>query len=511
MENKKDKKGILLKVFSIILKLLYYLVISFVCLIAIFLIYYIISSQFHNGDENYKPKISIYTIVSPSMTPVIEVYDVVVNVRADTPKDIQIGDIITYKSTAPTSEGMTITHRVIAIEQLPDGTYEYMTQGDNNSEPDSTYVLFDNVIGKEIITIPKVGYIQFLLASKKGWLFLLLIPIGIYLLREVFKLIDLLGLRNKVDKVVKQPEKPKEEKLSKEKQEQLKVEIKDNLLTTEAKKDSYTRSIYETDGFLEKYKETIVKVKTNKYQKDKTTKEEVKTEVSKDISVIAPTKVTADNIEEQPKKNKAIELPKVKQKPLVVNEHYEILDTDELSSKIKEYDSKIEQLDKMIKDIENIKPEEVKEPEEITEIDDFLQGSKIKVTKIEETKNKRNKKVTSKKESSLVQDIKPKNLNIAINILPQKEEPKKEEKKTTPKKQKELNLNPKEVKKINRKPKKETSKDEKKKTKLNLNPKDVKKVNRPGKKRVTEQPKRVVEQPKTQTKKDKLIVIEKKK
>ena len=105
MENKKDKKGILLKVFSIILKLLYYLVISFVCLIAIFLIYYIISSQFHNGDENYKPKISIYTIVSPSMTPVIEVYDVVVNVRTDTPKDIQIGDIITYKSTAPTSDG----------------------------------------------------------------------------------------------------------------------------------------------------------------------------------------------------------------------------------------------------------------------------------------------------------------------------------------------------------------------------------------------------------------------
>lgn len=508
MENKKGKKEILFKVFSIILKLLYYLVISFVCLIAIFLIYYIISSQLHNGDENYKPKVSIYTIVSPSMTPVIEVYDVVINIRADSPNDIQIGDIITYKSTAPTSEGMTITHRVIAIEQLPDGTYEYMTQGDNNSEPDSVYVTFDNVIGKEVVTIPKVGYIQFLLASKKGWLFLLLIPIGIYLLREVFKLIDLLGLRNKVDKIVKQPEEKdkKEKKLDKEQQEKLKNDIKENLLATEAKKDAYIRSVYENNGFLEKYKETTIKVKTNKYQKDKLVKEEIQTEVSKEINIIAPTKVTADSIEEQPKKNKEIELPKVKQKPLVVNEHYEILDTDELSSKIKEYDSKIEQLDKMIKDIENIKPEEVKDTEEITEIDDFLQGQKIKVIKIEETKNKRNKKVTSKKENTPVNDIKPKNLNIAINILPQKEE-----KKTTPPKQKELNLNPKEVKKINRKPKKETSKEEKQKTKLNLNPKDVKKINRPGKKRTTEQPKRVVEQPKTSTKKDKLIVIEKKK
>lgn len=506
MEKKKDKKEILFKVFSIILKLLYYLVISFVCLIALFLIYYIISSQLHSGDETYKPKVSIYTIVSPSMTPVIEVYDVVVNIRAESPKDIQIGDIITYKSTAPTSEGMTITHRVIAIDQLPDGTYEYMTQGDNNSEPDSVYVTFDNVIGKEIMTIPKVGYIQFLLANKKGWLFLLLIPIGIYLLREVFKLIDLLGLRRKVDKIVN-TEEPKEEKLNKEEQEKLKENIKDNLLISESKKDSYTRNEYEDNGFLEKYKETTIKVKTNKYQKDKPLKQEIKTEISDEIAVIAPTKVTADNIEQQPKKNKEIELPKVKQKPLVVNEHYEILDTDELSSKIKEYDSKIEKLDKMIKDIENIKPEEATEPEEIVEIDDFLQGSKIKVTKIEETKNKRNKKVVSKSKEISVSEIKPKNLNIAINILPTKEQPKVEEPKTTPKKSKELNLNPKEVKKINRKPKKETSKEDKKKTKLNLNPKDVKKVNRPGKKRVVEQPK----VPKTPTKKDKLIVIEKKK
>ena len=76
---------------------------------------------------------------------------------------------------------MTITHRVISADQLPDGTYEYKTQGDNNSEPDSVYVTFDNVIGKEVLVIPKLGKIQFFLANQRGWLILLIIPIIIYL------------------------------------------------------------------------------------------------------------------------------------------------------------------------------------------------------------------------------------------------------------------------------------------------------------------------------------------
>ena len=197
MKNSKLKK-ILLG----LLKLLYYIAIAFVCLIVGILIYYIISVQIHADDKDYKPGISIYTIVSPSMTPEIKVYDVVVNVRVTNPEKIEIGDIITFKSQAATSEGMTITHRVIAREKLPDGTYEYMTQGDANPEPDSSYVTFDNVIGEKILIIPGLGKVQFLIANKKSWLFLLLIPVAIYLIREIFKLIDLFGLRRKVNKVV---------------------------------------------------------------------------------------------------------------------------------------------------------------------------------------------------------------------------------------------------------------------------------------------------------------------
>ena len=263
METDNHKKSL----FSHIIKLLYFLVISLVCVIVIFLLYYIITSQIHANDENYKPNISIYTIVSPSMTPVINVYDVVLNVKVDNPSDIHIGDIITYKSAAANSEGMTITHRVVDINKTPNGLYEFTTQGDNNSEPDVAEVTFDKIIGKEILIIPYLGRIQFLIANQKGWLFLLLIPVSIYLVVEIIKLVDLFNLRKKVNKVVGTTEdnfiiKKREEKL---REEARKERLKEELANIETKKDSKLKSVYEPEGFLEKYTETVVSVKENKY------------------------------------------------------------------------------------------------------------------------------------------------------------------------------------------------------------------------------------------------------
>lgn len=515
MAKENNSKDTIFNVLKILFKLLYYIVIAFVCLIAAFLIYYIVSSQVHSDDENYKPRISVYTIISPSMTPNINVYDVVINVRVDRPSDIQVGDIITFKSTAATSEGMTITHRVIERKQLPDGTYEYMTQGDNNEEPDSVYVTYDNVIGKEVITIPYVGRIQFLIANQKGWLFLLLIPVSIYLIREAFKLVDLLGLRRRVDKVTKPGENLLPEKTAEEKkrQEKLKEELKENHQRKEVKKNSNIRSDLEEDGFLEKYTETIVKVKENKYKKYIKTSKEKEVEVVEEPLVITPSKVDTANVIEETKEPDLV-LPKVKNKPIVVNEQYEILDTDELTSKIKEYDSKIEKLDKMLKDIENIKVEPKEEKEEIIESDEFLVGSKIKVTKIEETKNKRRNKVTTTKKESK-KDLESTQINLDLNgIIPlentlykverpesrdikevRKEEQEKLKTKNDSPKKEQLKLNPNNVKKINRKTKSTTPKNE---PKLNLNPTKVKKINRTGKKGENKKPK-----------KKPLIVIEK--
>ena len=389
------------------LKFLYYIAISLVCIIAFMLLYYVISSQIHSKNENYKPTISIYTIVSPSMTPVINVYDVVVNVKVSNPEKIKVGDIITYVSTSTASEGMTITHRVVEVRKDEDGKYEYLTQGDNNSNPDSLYVSFDKVIGKELFIIPKLGKVQFLIANKKTWLLLLLIPIFFFIIKDLYKLIDLLTLKNKVDTITAEEPEPK---IDRKKQLKLKEEI--------------IRS-HEFDIKEEDYKNTI--------------------------------------------------------KPTMLTQKIEILDTDELTSKIKEYDKKIDELNKAIKEY---KPDKV---EEIMEEDDFLIG-KQKVISVQETKNKKriNKNIYKVDETNETKELSKRKITLE-ELEGKKETPKKDikVKEIINETHNKPRLNLKAVNKV------EENKKENKPAKLNLNPNDIKVINRPGRKRTRKRTKAI--------------------
>ena len=372
----KKRNTILGKIF----KLLYILVISFICLIVSVLLYSVITSQIHSKNENYYPKLSIYTIVSPSMTPVINVYDVVVNIKVSNPAKIKVGDIITYVSTSSTSEGMTITHRVVEVKKDDEGNYKYLTQGDNNSNPDSLYVEFDKVIGKEILIIPKLGKLQFLISNKKTWLYILLIPIFFFIIKDLYKLIDLLTLKNKVNEITKE----EEPNIDHKKQEELKQQL------------------------LELHKDEIEEIDYTKTIKPK----------------------EYSNIE--------------------------VLDTDELTSKIKEYDLKIEELNKVLSQYQSQTEPAKKEIKE----DNYLKGRQ-KVVSTVETKNK-------------------KRINKDIYKVTEEEPPKKELKNIEPPKKKEtpnkkkLILNPKQVPKV-------VKNKQNKKRKLNLNPKNIKTINRPGK------------------------------
>ena len=110
------------------------------------------------------------------MTPNINVYDVIVNTKVDKPEDIKINDVITFISTNPETDGMTITHRVISIVKDAEGNYTYETKGDFALVQDSGSVKFSNIIGRVAFRIPKLGRVQFFLAEKMHWLLVILIP-----------------------------------------------------------------------------------------------------------------------------------------------------------------------------------------------------------------------------------------------------------------------------------------------------------------------------------------------
>ena len=162
-------------------------------IIAALLLYYFIATKIYAvKGSKYEPKFSLYTIISPSMTPNINVYDVVVDVKVDDPSDIEIGDVITFYSDEPQVNGGTITHRVISVIKDEQGNYSYQTKGDKNLIEDNGVVPFNKIVGKVALKIPQLGRVQFFLASSMGWLSIIFL-IALYIIYNSLKKIYILN------------------------------------------------------------------------------------------------------------------------------------------------------------------------------------------------------------------------------------------------------------------------------------------------------------------------------
>ena len=148
--------------------------------------YFLSSSTYYSKTDNYKPAFSFYTIVSPSMTPLIKVYDVIVNFAVSGPQDIKVGDIITFTSTSALTYDMTITHRVKEI-QVVNGEYQYTTKGDANIINDMSPAEYSKIIGRAKLKLPQLGRIQKFVANEFVWLLLLLVPAFLVIILEIMK------------------------------------------------------------------------------------------------------------------------------------------------------------------------------------------------------------------------------------------------------------------------------------------------------------------------------------
>jgi signal peptidase len=101
-----------------------------------------------------------FLVPSGSMVPVINPGDVVLiaPVKTDT---IQVGEIIEYRNI---KEGINVVHRVIAIEgdlQNP----SFIFKGDANNAADANPVSPQQIMGKEILIIPKIGWVSIALKN----------------------------------------------------------------------------------------------------------------------------------------------------------------------------------------------------------------------------------------------------------------------------------------------------------------------------------------------------------
>ena len=140
------------------------------------------------GDTS-SPKYNAYVVLTGSMLPEIQVYDVVVTKKTNA-KDLKEGDVITFASSDTRFLNTIITHRIIKkYYDAEKKQYTFQTKGDNNNVADSALVQANNIYGKVILKIPKLGYLQDFLASRGGWIIVILLPCLAVISYDIVKLV----------------------------------------------------------------------------------------------------------------------------------------------------------------------------------------------------------------------------------------------------------------------------------------------------------------------------------
>ena len=189
---KEDKKILLKKRVRFSIKLVSYSLIVFLMIISSLLIFYVFSSKYYKS-KGMNPPFSLYTIVSSSMEPSINVNDVVF-IKKTEPNKLVKGDVITFYSSNPFFGNTPITHRIEKVIREDDKLF-FEVKGDANEIPDDELVISTNIIGRVYFRLPYFGNIQYFIASKKGILVAIIIPAVFILFYDSIKILKELRLR----------------------------------------------------------------------------------------------------------------------------------------------------------------------------------------------------------------------------------------------------------------------------------------------------------------------------
>lgn len=106
------------------------------------------------------------TVLSGSMEPTYHVGSLIYVKKVDY-RDLKAGDVITFTLD---DKNTYATHRIIQVvpdEDEPE-VLRFATKGDANDAPDGTLVLYKNVVGTPVFTIPKLGYVANYIQNPPG-------------------------------------------------------------------------------------------------------------------------------------------------------------------------------------------------------------------------------------------------------------------------------------------------------------------------------------------------------
>ncbi len=105
-------------------------------------------------------------VMSGSMEPEISLDDLVISKKQ---KTYAPGDIITFVNGTSLT-----THRIVSVADRG-----FVTQGDANNAPDSTPVAQEDIVGKVVATVPKIGLALHFMKTPLGMMTIILAGLAI--------------------------------------------------------------------------------------------------------------------------------------------------------------------------------------------------------------------------------------------------------------------------------------------------------------------------------------------
>lgn len=107
------------------------------------------------------------------------------------PKELVVGDIITFQSTNKESYGEIVTHKIRELTKDREGNPGFITYGTTTDTDDEAVVTYGFVLGKYKTALPGVGRFFGFLKTTPGYIACIFIPFLLLILMQVINSISL--------------------------------------------------------------------------------------------------------------------------------------------------------------------------------------------------------------------------------------------------------------------------------------------------------------------------------
>lgn len=157
------------------------------------------------------------TVETNSMKPTFQSGDLIFIKKCDTSK-LKEGDIITFHTIIDNQYALN-THRIQKIDEV-NGVRSYTTVGDNNNGVADQHVISDgDIVGKYIGHVTGLGKVMKFLSSSMGFLIVIVLPMLLFFIYQVYNLI-MISIRLKKAIAVENAQEMADAQLKKEEAEQ---------------------------------------------------------------------------------------------------------------------------------------------------------------------------------------------------------------------------------------------------------------------------------------------------